>query len=59
MFMDKCTATELSKTINGFNSNKASEILVCKIPLLARCTRPSAAPDDRISCIQATYLLES
>ena len=24
MFMDKCTATELSETINRFNSNKAS-----------------------------------
>ena len=28
MFMDKCTATELSETINGFNSNKASDIPV-------------------------------
>ena len=26
--------------------------LVCKIPLLARRTRPSAARDDRVSCIQ-------
>ena len=25
---------------------------VCKIPLLARRTRPSAARDDRVSCIQ-------
>ena len=28
MFMDKCTATKLSETINGFNSNKASDIPV-------------------------------
>ena len=26
--------------------------IVCKIPLLARRTRPSAARDDRVSCIQ-------
>ena len=28
MFMDKCTATELSETINGLNSSKASNIPV-------------------------------
>ena len=27
--------------------------VVCKIPLLARRTRPSAARDDRVSCIQS------
>ena len=31
--------------------------LVCKIPLLARRTRPSAARDDRVSCIQQYRIL--
>ena len=29
-----------------------SMLFVCKIPLLARRTRPSVARDDRVSCIQ-------
>ena len=30
---------------------------MCKIPLLARRTRPSAARDDRVSCIQYSSML--
>ena len=31
--------------------------IVCKIPLLARRTRPSAARNDRVSCIQLELLI--
>ena len=39
---------------------RARVLVVCKIPLLARRTRPkgrpSAARDDRVSCIQGFWL---
>ena len=35
-----------------FKYRETGGMIVCKIPLLARRTRPSAARDDRVSCIQ-------
>ena len=41
-----------SLTLTLRNMDSVHSTLVCKIPLLARRTRPSAARDDRVSCIQ-------
>ena len=42
----------------GENGNilRTSFMVVCKMPLLARRTRPSAARDDRVSCIQLLWM---
>ena len=50
--------TEMSKDIvflftTLFHYLHSQLLLVCKIPVLARRTRPSAARDDRVSCIQS------
>ena len=52
---NKCKVTEkVNKTIVQLRTHTKRAEIVCKIPLLARRTRPSAARGDRVSCIVYT-----